>query len=241
LVNKIKMNIGVLIICTGKYNIFFEKLYESSEKYFLKNHNKTYYVFTDNEIIEKNNIVKIHQNNLGWPDNTLKRFEMFSRVSEILHKEDYLYFLNANMLFLDYVDEEVIPSENQGFLMGVNHPGFFNKPVQSFTYERRKESVFFIAPNEGLYYYQGCFNGGRSDKFLEMSKELEKMINLDLKNNIVPIWHDESALNWYYLKKNPLIVDCSYAYPEGWEIPFSKKILQRNKQNYGGYEYLRNK
>jgi hypothetical protein len=55
----------------------------------------------------------------------------------------------------------------------------------------------------------------------------------------MPIWHDESALNWYYLDKSPLLVDSSYAYPEGWSIPFNKKIIQRNKNNYGGYDYLR--
>jgi hypothetical protein len=65
------------------------------------------------------------------------------------------------------------------------------------------------------------------------------MINNDLKNNIMPIWHDESALNWYFLNKTPLLVDCSYAYPESWEIPFKKKIIQRDKNKYGGYEYLR--
>ena len=30
------MSIGILIVCTGKYDIFFKDLYESSEKYFLK-------------------------------------------------------------------------------------------------------------------------------------------------------------------------------------------------------------
>lgn len=233
------MNIGVLIICTGKYNIFLKDLYKSSEKFFLKNHKKTYYVFTDGEIIENKNIKKIHQETLGWPNNTLKRFAMFNKISEQLINEDYLFFLNANMLFTDEVNEEIIPKEKNNFLMGVNHPGFFNTSKENFSYERRPESVFYIPLNKGEYYYQGCFNGGGSKEFLEMSKILDDMINIDLSNDIMPIWHDESALNWYYLDKSPLLVDSSYAYPEGWSIPFDKKIIQRNKTNYGGYDYLR--
>jgi hypothetical protein len=44
---------------------------------------------------------------------------------------------------------------------------------------------------------------------------------------------------WFYLKKNPLLVDCSYAYPENWSIPFERKIIQRDKNSYGGYTHLR--
>jgi hypothetical protein len=233
------MDIGVLIFCTGKYNIFFKDLYESSEKFFLKNHKKTYYVFTDGNIPENENIKKFHQKSLGWPYNTLKRFEMFNKISDELINENYLFFLNANMLFNSNVGDEVLPIENNNFLMGVNHPGFFNMTKEKFTYERRSESVFYIPLNKGEYYYQGCFNGGISEEFLKMSKILADMINIDLNNNIMPVWHDESALNWYYLNKSPLLLDSSYAYPEGWSIPFDKKIIQRNKTNYGGYDYLR--
>jgi hypothetical protein len=233
------MKIGVLVICTGKYDIFFEELYQTSEKFFLIDHKKTYYVFTDKTLPTYPNVKIIQQDNLGWPNNTMKRFEMFNKIRELLEQEEFIFFLNANMLFVDFVNEEVIPSEINNFLMGVNHPGFFNSPKEQFTYERRTESVFFIPYSQGKFYYQGCFNGGRSNEFLEMSKILDNLIQTDLNNGIVPIWHDESALNWYYLDKNPLLVDSSYAYPEHWSIPFEKKILQRNKLNYGGYEHLR--
>lgn len=235
------MKIGVLLICTGKYNIFFNSLYDSCEKYFLPNHKKTYYVFTDGEIKKNDNIVKINQENLGWPYNTLRRFQMFNRIEEDLKNEDYLFFFNANMAFVDYVNEEVIPKKENNFLMGVNHPGFFNTPNTNFTYERRNNSVFYIPFGEGKYYYQGCFNGGNSEEFLKMSKILDNMIDVDLSNGIMPIWHDESALNWYYLDKNPLIVDSGYSYPENWNLPFNKKITQLDKNNFGGHTFLRSK
>jgi hypothetical protein len=232
-------NIGILIICTGKYQIFFDDLYNTCEKFFLTSHTKTYYVFTDAQINESHNVKIIRQENLGWPNNTMKRFEMFNSIYEKLSKEDYLFFFNANMLFVDYVSDEVIPKKKDNFLIGVHHPGYYNKNIDEYPYERRNESSLKIPFGHGKYYYQGCFNGGSSEKFLEMSYILANKINEDLKNGITPIYHDESAINWYFLKKNPLLMNCGYAYPSNIEVPFTKKIIQRNKVDYGGYDYLR--
>ena len=75
------MKIGILTICTGKYTIFFDSLYESLEKHFLKGYEKTYYVFTDGEIREEDNVVRIEQTKLGWPYDTMMRFNMFNGIS----------------------------------------------------------------------------------------------------------------------------------------------------------------
>lgn len=233
------MNIGILIVCTGNYSIFFEELYRSCEEFFLVNHKKTYYVFTDGEIETKDNVIKIEQNHLGWPHDTLKRFHMFSNSKELLEKEDYLFFLNANMLVVDYVDESIIPSNINNYLMGVIHPGFYGRNVNDYTYERNKNSEFYIPFNHGEIYYQGCFNGGRSEEFLEMSQTLSRLIDLDLQKNIIPIWHDESALNWFFINRNPLGVHPKFAYPESWDLPYEKIIVQRDKNKHGGYNYLR--
>lgn len=234
------MNVGVLIICTGRYNIFFEDLYKSCEDLFLKNHKKTYYVFTDGELIKRDNVVIFHQDFLGWPYDTMKRFHMFNNYKEQLKKEDYLFFLNANMLIVSNVNEDIIPSDKTSHLMGVLHPGFFDRPKHHHIFERNPKSQFYVPHGQGDFYYQGCFNGGRTLEFLEMSEILEKKIDIDLENNIIPIWHDESALNWYYLNKNVLGVHPKYAYPESWNLPFEKIIIQRDKNHYGGYDYLRN-
>lgn len=232
------MTINILTICTGKYTMFFENFYNSCEKYFLTNHKKSYFVFTDGEILSQNNIHKIYQSKLGWPYDTMMRFKMFNSISEKL-TGDFTYFFNANMLFVNEVCEEVIPNENNNWLMGVNHPGFFNKTPLQFTYERNRNSQFYIPFGEGKYYYQGCFNGGRTKEFLEMSKILETKIEIDISNGIIPVWHDESALNWYYNNINPLLVSPSYAYPESVSINFQKKIVQIDKSKIGGHSYLR--
>lgn len=92
------MRIGILYICTGKYDIFWKDFYLSAERYFMQDQSFIieYYVFTDSPQLydEENNehIHRIKQKNLGWPDNTLKRFHIFLRIKEQLEREtDYLF------------------------------------------------------------------------------------------------------------------------------------------------------
>jgi len=228
--------ITIYTICTGKYTEFFTDFYNSAEKLFLNNHEKEYIVFTDGNIPTGRNIKKIFQQKLGWPYDTMMRFHMFNAAQP---RGEYVYFFNANMLLVDNVGEEVIPDETNDYLVGVNHPGFLNKTCYDFPYERRSNSNFNIPFGYGTNYYQGCFNGGRTKEFMAMSQELADKIMDDLLNNIIPIWHDESALNWYYSQKSPLLMSSSYAYPESYNLDLPKKILQLDKSKLGGHQYLR--
>lgn len=108
-----------------------------------------YYVFTDSPKLydEENNkhIHRIKQKNLGWPDNTLKRFHIFLRIKEQLEREtDYLFFFNANLLFTSPIGKEILPPSDSNGLLGTMHPGFYNKPNSEFTYERRDASTAYI-------------------------------------------------------------------------------------------------
>ena len=44
------MKIGILFIATGRYICFWKDFYKACEKYLLKNHEKTYFLFTDAEL-----------------------------------------------------------------------------------------------------------------------------------------------------------------------------------------------
>jgi hypothetical protein len=234
------MKIGVLTICLGKYNIFFDGLYNSFKKNFLPNHNKTFYVFNDSNIETNKDTISVPFKKMGWPYDTLNRFDMFLSIKEELLENDFLFFLNANMSCINLVGDEIIPKKENDFLVGVNHPGFYNKSNDYFPYERNKKSEFFIGQSIGSTYFQGCFNGGKSDEFIKMSEVLSSKIKIDLNNNIMPIWHDESALNWFFLNKKPLTLSPSYAYPETWDLPFDRMVLQLDKKRFGGHNFLRN-
>ncbi len=238
--------IGILIICTGKYHIFFEDLYKSCEKFFLPAYSKKYFVFTDYKIKKRKNVKIIYQSHLGWPYDTMMRFHMFNRITSELQKLDYLFFFNANMKIIKTVNsKKIIPTKQNNYLVGVKHPGFINHVPSQFPYERNPKSTFYIKKTEGETYYQGCLFGGRTQEFLEMSKILAEKIDNDLSNKIIPVWHDESALNWYFKDKNVLQLGPEFAYPESSKSLsitfFKKKIIQLDKTKYGGHQWLRNK
>ena len=84
---------------------------------------------------------------------------------------------------------------------------------------------------------------------LEIFQHLLSNIEIDLDNGIVAIWHDESHWNAYLnnnyevLKDKLHILSPEYLYPEGWDLPFEKKKLFWDKNQYGGiicYVVLRN-
>ena len=232
--------IAILYICTGNYDVFWETFYKSSEKYFLTNSEKHYFVFTDSHKIynQKNiRITKVHQKNLGWPYNTLMRFNMFKRIENQLKDFDYIFFLNDNILFVDKVTEDILPINED--LLVVKHPAFYNRNNLEFTYDRNEESTAYIEIGKGKYYVAGGFNGGKSKSFIKLINDLDKNINEDLKHNVIARWHDESYLNKYILDKNVKVLEPEYIYPELWDLPFNPKIIVREKRFWGGHEHLR--
>lgn len=241
------MKIGILYVCTGKYKLFWKDFYLTCEKNFITEAEKHYFVFTDATEIEfeneNTNIKRIYQKNLGWPNNTLKRYEIFLNSKEMIDKMDFLFFLNANLLFLEKITaQEFLPNSKEK-LVGCLHPGYYNKSVKKYTYENNKISKAFLNKKEGMYYYAGGINGGETKYFIDAIEVLNKNINTDLNNNYIAKWHDESHWNWY-LNNNPEIVkklSPAYLYPEGASLPFQAKVLIRDKGLLGGHSKLRNK
>lgn len=95
------MKIAILYICTGKYNVFWKGFFESSEKKFLQKSQKEYFVFTDDEHLfgaDQSNVHIIPHKYMGWPYDTLMRFEVFSSIEKELVGFDYIFFFNANMV-----------------------------------------------------------------------------------------------------------------------------------------------
>ena len=62
------MKIGILTICTGKYDVYFDTLYKSLKDNFLTEHDKTFYVFTDSDKISNTDDVK-HVYKKNWRRN----------------------------------------------------------------------------------------------------------------------------------------------------------------------------
>lgn len=135
-----------------------------------------------------------------------------------------MYYCDADMLFVDHMDDEIL-----GDLVGTIHPGFYNKYG---SYEKNPLSLACIKPKEGKKYYAGGFNGGKSENFLTMCIKIKNNIDIDLSNNIIAVWHDESHLNHYFIDNPPTNeLSPSYCYPESWDIPFKKILLALDKNH----------
>ena len=192
------MKIAIFTISLGKYDIFFKDFYESVNEKFLPNHDKTFFVFTDKKFEDRKNIIQIHQDKMGWPYDSMMRFHLLNKIKDEIIKYDYVFFFNVNMFAVQTINEEVLPDESNDFLMGCNHPLHFHQAPHFLPYERNKEISCAINFTEGKYYYQGCFNGGRTKEFLEMSETLSKNVDEDLKKNLETyVSTAESNLNIY--------------------------------------------
>ena len=136
------MNIGILYIATGRYITFWEDFFKSAEKYFITSSTKYYFVFTDTQTPilgeDTGRVTRIYQEKLGWPYDTLMRFDIFLKAEKELEQMDYIFFFNANMKFIETVDTSFLPIDKN--LLGVKHPGFYMKKRRSFTYDTNPSS-----------------------------------------------------------------------------------------------------
>lgn len=219
-----KQNIGLLIMATGRYIEFVKPLIDSANKHFCTDHKITYFIFTDGEPPKADNIIKIEQKRLGWPDDTLMRLSVYHKHRRLLAKMDYLFATDADMLFVDTVGDEILSAR-----VATQHPGFVGRRG---TYETREISTAFVEKTEGKHYFAGGFNGGAASEFLKMAEIITKNIMKDKGNGLIAIWHDESHLNRYFIDNPPTkILDPSYCYPESWKLPFKKRLLALDKNH----------
>lgn len=240
--------VGILYICTGKYDIFWDDYFASVKRYFLPDAQKDLFIWTDSDKIiqdaqNDNSLHCFFQQTEKWPYPTLKRFEYFLREEEKLSNMDYLVFMNGNLRVNEEIlSEEILPEKEEELFVTL-HPGFYDSQPEEFSYDNNPKSLAYVKKGEGSHYFAGGFNGGKTDAYLRMIKCLGNNIERDLDNGVIARWHDESHLNRYMIdqpEEKYRILCPSYLYPEGWSIPFEEKITVRNKDKYGGHDFLRN-
>lgn len=234
-----KRNIAILYICTGNYLVFWKNFYESAEALLLPEVEKHYFVFTDaTEIFmqESARVHRVYQQALRWPLPTLYRFRFFKSIAAQLEAFDYVYFFNANCRVDSLISSaDFLPGDDEALVV-TQHPGFWDKPREAFTYETNSASAAYIAPAEGTRYVAGGLNGGRAMQYLEYINQCDAWTNADLAKGITALWHDESYLNRYIIGKKVKVLDPGYLYAAGWSLPFTKKIhLEDKKQFLKGY------
>lgn len=226
-----KPKVAFLMIATNKYIKFANATIESADTYFLPNCDVTYCIFTNHKspsIKTKKQYSLLNIIHEPWPAPTLKRYDYFTDYADYLKMFDFMFYCDADMKFVDVVGDEILSE-----VTGTIHPGFWHRPNHIFSYDRNPNCKAYIPYGEGNYYYAGGFNGGSKTGFLKMAETISNWRKEDEKNNIIPVWHDESYLNKYlYINPPTNQLSPSYCYPESWELPFSKKLLALDKDNH---------
>lgn len=220
-------NVGLLIVATGKYIDFVYPLIQSARNHFCQNHHVTYFVFTDQEMETAEDVVPIYQCRLGWPYDTMMRYQVYFANWERLKGMDYLFACDADMLFEGEVGDEIL-----GKRVATLHPGFLGKRG---SYETNRRSKAYVSRKEGSYYFAGGFYGGDKESFFHILKTNIDRIEDDLRRGIIAVWHDESHWNRYCIDFPPtVILSPAYCFAEGYNLPYPKKLvtLEKNHAEY---------
>ncbi len=221
--------VGLLIVATGKYDSFVAPLIDSARRHFCSNHEVTYYVFTDGNIPEAQDIVRVQQEKLGWPYDTLMRNSIYLDHKDLFSKEDYVFALDADMLFVDTVGEEIF-----GERVATLHPGYAITR-KKLPYETSHKSTAYIPKKyrKGGLYFAGGFFGGSRDGFTHIIQTTTERILKDLNKGVIAIWHDESQWNRYCIDYRPtVILNPSYCYADPVEIGYSHDLAEVFKNRF---------
>ena len=222
------MTIAILYICTGCYNQFFKGFYESCEKNFLIQTDKTYFVWTDDDHLAdgRSNVRIYHKECAGFPADSLFRFEMFLQAEQEIMKYDYVYFFNANAMCIESIGNEILPDES-GLSMGIWGGKRLHQHPMFYPYERNRKSLAYVAPYGKDYtYFMGGLNGGRPKEYLEMVRTLSVNIRDDYDRGIIALVHDESHINAYMRSHPCKILPVELNRPEEWADEHTKLIFR---------------
>ena len=172
----------------------------------------------------------------GWPDATIKRYELILKNShEILG--NYVAYIDADMRIEDDFVPEFVNNSRNGRMVLVAHPGYWRpkgklrialysknptilardiwrhlKVGGIGSWETSKDSTAFVARNKRKTYVCGGFWGGPRDLVIKMCTELEQLINIDALNGVMAIWHDESHLNAWLSRHEATICNPSFCF-----------------------------
>lgn len=191
--------IGLFFIATGKYKRFVPDITKQAEALFLPDHDKR--------------IVVITEPHLTWPLPTLLRYHLMLESGALDY--DHIYYMDVDMRIERPIGTEII-----GDIVAVQHPGYVGR-MKGLPHEHRPESACFR--NNGLQYFAGGFQGGSRKHYGAAMAWCRAAIDMDLRNCVIPKWHDESAWNAFLVDVPPTVV----LSPDYCSRPFERHETRR--------------
>lgn len=204
------MNTAIVIIATGPvYRAYARELIGSIREHLW--FDPQVFTFTDRPQELQTMSRAFFTENLGYPKQTLMRYKTITEKAHYFSLYNQLFYVDADMLFVNKVNLEDIASDG---LTATLHPGFFEQNRRG-TPECRLESTAYC---ETTQYFCGGFQGGNTQAYLTAATTMAENIDIDTKNGIIAVWHDESHWNRYLVANPPArILNPSYCYPEGYD------------------------
>jgi hypothetical protein len=223
-----KPKLAIVTIATGKYyDLFFRDFEASVLDKLAPGCEIKIYCFTDHQG-PAGAATEIHPaRHMGWPFDTLLRFHLMASILDRLMMHDFILYMDSDMTAQAAIDPVLLSND----LVAVCHPGFLQNPCAA-TFEKDSMESAFVPQYKRIEYVQGCFWGGQPFAFKELLLVLTKKIDEDLARSKIPVWHDESYLNWYLADHAFLPLSPAYAFPEeNYNLPIQPIVLHRVKQH----------
>lgn len=232
------------MIATGDYYRYALDLVKDIENHFNENRVQIL-IFTDIKVdlyfSKTHQLDHILINPEPWPEITLFRFDKVLQFKEIIQGQ-YLVWTDADMRLLRKFDPRKVLNNSPIKLS--RHPGFsvnyahvlkiiFRKPRLILTlidrlliisrhkqsaegWEVKEESAAFVPLSKREIYVQGGFWIAKKKQALEMCESIQRQILRDLEIGHVPVYHDETYLNWYMSLYYPKVLPKDFVGVEGY-------------------------
>ena len=194
-------SVAIVTVAIGKYMKFIPQLVYTGDRFFLSGCKRHYFVFTDDlkhKIGKLYNVELIAQVRLGFPLDSIMRFEMYLTLRERLLAFDYVYAIDSDCLFTNKIGGEAL-----GDTVATLSAWYFGRPLVVWPFDAHPGSPFFVPSNRRRKYYAGGFYGGRVAQVLDMWECVVPLIRICLQNGYLPPWHDESIINYWFNAVHP--------------------------------------
>ncbi len=221
---------ALLLVATGNYRQLAQNLLDSLDTHLLDEDLEVFLFADQPGVASKRFPVRFcaigHQ---PWPLVTLNRYQYFMTQHAALAAFSRVLYMDCDLELI--TDLELHELLTPGNICAVEHPARHLPGGHFWDVETNTMSTACLPADARGTYYQGCLWGGDTRLILPMIATLEAHTELDKARGITAKWHDESHLNHYLFHQPQLTagIHSSFAYPETWDLPFSKRIIHKDK------------
>ena len=141
----------------------------------------------------------IHIDHYPWPIIALFKFYNIYKYKQDF---DYIMYLNAESQFNPYWSGNFWSIFSQNKLTLSRHPQ--SNLLEIYDGERfnnypKNNTACYISPDKQFTYVCAGLVFGPSNLFFKMCKDINELIKTDLMGHFIPMWHDETYLNYWRL------------------------------------------